>query len=379
MEDFPCNPSFAIMTITVVVIHQGIHHKDCDRCRQMVSGTLVLTQPEAESLMTLMSTLTTVLLASVYMKKAISEIISETISDINYDSNLSDNMHNDAISCDKELIMASPSFNYPNASTSSNHPSAILPGGGRLILKGKVSVLISAMSRYRSLGAVKNNANNDAIEMKSLNLVEAMEIYSISTGKGSQTLEHVSVVTVWESDVRIKMGGEVILVPGEVIMLSGTTIRSLIAEVRKDVLETLSNPEVLGWLEVSDKVLLDATNNDTRRLFRNLARAAEGMVTAVTGPSARDVLSFPSKLALARTIVEQFPLLTNITASNLFVSYSVETMKVMAMLDTDCSLILTVLTMLSFNNNLFTGCEWRRIGATDSYDYYWPLLSCPRK
>ena len=358
-----------------------------------MSGTLILTQPETESLMTLVSTVTTVLLASVYMVKCMKEAInktnnktiSETSSDINYDANKSDNTHNVIPSYNnKELTMASPRFNFPSASTSSIHPSSILPGGGKMTLKGKVSVLISAMSRYRNLATARNNTNNEAIEIKSLNPGEAVEIYGISNGKGSQTSEHVTVVTVWESDVRIRMGGEVIIVPGEVIMASGTTIRFLIAEVKKgtkkeDVLETLSSSEVLGWLEVCDKVLLEATNNDTRRLFRNLARAAEGMVTAVTGPSARDVLSFPSKLALARTIVEQFPLLTNITASNLFVSYSVETMKVMAMLDTDCSLILTVLTMLSFNNNLFTGCEWRRLGATDSYDYYWPLLSCPRK
>ena len=166
-------------------------------------------------------------------------------------------------------------------------------------------------------------------------------------------------------------------------MESGTLIRFLIAEVRKgvrkeDVLATLNDPEILKWLGICDLAIIE-DKNEVRRQFRALSRAAEGMVTLVTGPSTRDLTSFPSKLSLARTITEQYTLLTNSNVSNLFVAYSYDTMKVMAILDTDCTLILTVLTMLSFKWNLFTGHEWRILGATDLYDISWPILSCSRK
>ena len=266
------------------------------------------------------------------------------------------------------------------ASSSSSSISPILPGGGKVTLKGRVSVVVSAMNGYRKLAVIKNG---DQLEIKSFNSGEAVEIYSIANGKGSHTLEHVSVTCVWGCDMGIKFDEEVILVPGEVEMESGTQIRFLIAEVRKgvrkeDVLATLSDPEVLKWLGICDLAVIE-DKNVVRRQFRALSRAAEGMVTLVTGPSTRDLTSFPSKLTLARTIAEQYTLLTNSNVSNLFVAYSYDTMKVMAILDTDCTLILTVLTMLSFKWNLFTGHEWRRIGATDSYDISWPVLSCSRK
>ena len=107
-------------------------------------------------------------------------------------------------------------------------------------------------------------------------------------------------------------------------MESGTLIRFLIAEVRKgvrkeDVLATLSDPEILKLLGICDLAIIE-DKNEVRRQFRALSRAAKGMVTLVTGPSTRDLTSFPSKLSLARTITEQYTLLTNTNVSNLFVA-----------------------------------------------------------
>ena len=219
-------------------------------------------------------------------------IISETT--VEGDTNKTQSIGSNIFSSDEDFMMASSI-------------SPILPGGGKVTLKGRVSVVISAMNRYRKLAVIKNG---DHLEIKSFNTGEAVEIYSIANGKGSHTMEHVSVTCVWGCDMGIKFDDEVILVPGEVEMESGTLIRFLIAEVRKgvrkeDVLATLSDPEILKWLGICDLAIIE-DNNEIRRQFRALSRAA--------------LMSFSSKLSLARTITEQYTLLTNTNVSNLFVA-----------------------------------------------------------
>ena len=223
-------------------------------------------------------------------------IISETTE--KGDTNKTQFIGPNIFSQDKDFMMAS---------SSSSSISPILPGGGKVTLKGRVSVVVSAMNRYRKLAVIKTG---DQLEIKSFNSGEAVEIYSIANGKGSHTLEHVSVTCVWGCDMGIKFDDEVILVPGEVEMESGTLIRFLIAEVRKgvrkeDVLATLSDPEILKWLGICDLAIIE-DNNEIRRQFRALSRAA--------------LTSFSSKLSLARTITEQYTLLTNTNVSNLFVA-----------------------------------------------------------
>ena len=114
------------------------------------------------------------------------ELISETTT--KGDTNKTQVIGSNIFSPDEDFMMA-------------NSISPILPGGGKVTLKGRVSVVISAMNRYRKLAVVKNG---DQLEIKSFNTGEAVEIYSIANGKGSHTMEHVSVTCVWGCDIGIK-------------------------------------------------------------------------------------------------------------------------------------------------------------------------------
>ena len=167
-------------------------------------------------------------------------------------------------------------------------------------------------------------------------------------------------------------------------MNSGAKIMFLIAEVKKGasregVLETLSSQEVLNWLELCDHVILQEENNKIRKLFRDLSRAAEGMVTEVCGPSVKDVNASSSMLALARTITEQYDLLNIGMCSNLLVLYAYDTMKILTIIDQDCCLIITVLTMCSYKWSMFTTAEWRQLGHCSSFGVFWPMLGLNRK
>ena len=153
---------------------------DCDTWGHVTPGTLILVVVWEATAIYITECVFTLL--SIVML----ELISETTA--KGDTNKTQVIGFNIFSSDKDFVMA-------------NSISPILPGGGKVTLKGRVSVVISAMNRYRKLVVVKNG---DQLEIKSFNTGEAVEIYSIANGKGSHTMEHVSVTCVWGCDIGIK-------------------------------------------------------------------------------------------------------------------------------------------------------------------------------
>ena len=179
----------------------------------------------------------------------------------------------------------------------------------------------------------------------------------------------------------MKSEEDILISVGEGELDEGKAMMFLIAEVKdkvenNEVLNTLSQRGIVKWLEVCDMVILQDDKNFPRKLFRDLSRAAEGMVTAVTGPSVKDLTNTPSMLVLAKTIVEQFNIVSLSMCCNLFMRYKYDTMRIVTAIDQDCCLIVTVLTMCSYKWMIFTSVEWRLLGNCSNYQVYWPVLAC---
>ena len=260
--------------------------------------------------------------------------------------------------------------------TNTNTPSISLPGGG-FIFKSKVTVEITANMDVEKLEVEENN---DVFEIKHKKANEGVEVVNICNGRGDQTPQHFPLIITWGlKDFR---GSEdILIIPGELEVEAGKKILILIAEVkegknREEVLESLCLKGITRWLEVCDMVLLQDERNLSRRLLRDLSRAAEGMVTLVTGPSVKDINNSPSMMVLAKAIAEQFNIVSYNMCSNLFMLMKFETMKVLSAVNQDCCLIITVLTMCSYKWSMFTNCEWRLLGTCSNYSVYWPVLSC---
>ena len=79
---------------------------------------------------------------------------------------------------------------------------SILPGGGYITIRSKVSVNISAMKRAEKLIIVKSN---DMFEIQADSPKEGVEILSVKNGRGSHTPEHIPLVVIWGSDSKIWM------------------------------------------------------------------------------------------------------------------------------------------------------------------------------
>ena len=111
---------------------------DCDTWSHVTPGTLILVVVwEAAATYITECVFTTLLVMLV--------IISETTE--KGDTNKTQFIGPNIFSQDKDFMMAS---------SSSSSISPILPGGGKVTLKGRVSVVVSAMNRYRKLAVVKN-------------------------------------------------------------------------------------------------------------------------------------------------------------------------------------------------------------------------------
>ena len=263
-----------------------------------------------------------------------------------------------------------------------NMSSPILPGGGFMSMKAKLTVTISAMTRPKQL-SVKFSQN--MFEIKDSDTSNNIEIVSIANGKGPQIPEHIPIVMVWESKKRkLKMDEEMIIEPGVIEMLSGTKIMFLIAEVkegvrREDVFDSLKSPEILKWLGVCDQSILQENENSARRLFHNLSRAAEGMVTEITGPNLSGANGNTTMLTLARSITEQHTIVDVNSCVNLFVTYGYNTMKMISVIDQDCYLILSVITMSACKYNLMTHVVWKQLGLILNVEVGWPMLTCNRR
>ena len=262
--------------------------------------------------------------------------------------------------------------------TGTNQLNINLPGGG-FVFRAKMGVEISPSHEVEKL--ILENTDS-TIEIKHRLINTGVEIVNINCGRGEQTPQHFPLIITW--GIKDFRGSEdILIIPGEIETESGKKIVILTAEVkegkdREDVLETLCQRGITKWLEVCDLVILQDSSNLIRKLLRDLSRATEGMVTLVTGPSVKDIENSPSMLVLARTVAEQFNLVSFNMCSNLFMLAEYDVMKIISAIDQDCCLIITVLTMCSYKWSMFTNCEWRFLGTCANYPVYWPVLTCHR-
>ena len=250
-----------------------------------------------------------------------------------------------------------------------------LPGGG-FVFKAKLSLEISAETEvekldveYDTILSIKHNRRN-----------KGMEIINITNGKGDQTPQHFPLIIMWGSRTS-KSKEDILVYTGEIDIDNDHSVMFLVAEVnercnRDDTIDTIGQRGIVKWLEVCDMVILQDDNNFPRKLFRDLSRAAEGMVTLVTGPSVKDIVNSPSMLALAKTIVDQFNLVSFSMCCNLFMLFKYDVMKLVTSIDQDCCLFVTVLTMCSYKWMIYNNVEWKLLGTCSTYQVFWPVLAC---
>ena len=268
-------------------------------------------------------------------------------------------------------------YNSFNMNQVTNTPLQVsLPGGG-FVFKSKLSLEISAGTEILKMIVEKDDPN---YTIKCPKQNKGVEILNISTGRGTQTPHNFPIIMIWGAR-KMKSEEDILITVGEVELEDDKAMMFLVAEVKDtvenpDVLDTISQRGIAKWLEVCDMVILEDDRNFPRKLFRDLSRAAEGMVTAVTGPSVKDLTNTPSMLVLAKTIVEQFNIVSLSMCCNLFMRFKYDTMRIMTAIDQDCCLLVTVLTMCSYKWMLFPNVEWKLLGNCSNYQVYWPVLAC---
>ena len=250
-----------------------------------------------------------------------------------------------------------------------------LPGGG-FVFRSKLSLEITAND---SIEKLRVEEVGGIYEVKHPKKNKGVEVINFNNGKGDQTPHHFPVIIVWEAE-EFQGSEDILILPGEVTIGGGRKILFLVAKTketnREEVMETLCQRGITRWLEVCDMVLVNEKMNFTRKLFRDLSKAAEGMVTLVTGPSVKDINNEPSMLVLAKTISDQFNIMSYNMCSNLFMLHKYDDMKILTMIDQDCCLVITVLTMCSYKWSMFPNVEWKLLGNCSNFQVFWPVLAC---
>ena len=146
--------------------------------------------------------------------------------------------------------------------------------------------------------------------------------------------------------------------------------------VRAEVINTLR--QHMEIIRVCDNKLLDSHNNNVRRLFNWGAKFAENLISEFLGAN---TVSQGDDIAnkVANSITEQFPLFNTVNSTQVYMTYSVETIKIVSVIDQQTCLMLLLLSQIAWRQNLFASCEWKAIGCYSSQPIQWPEMYRSRK
>ena len=169
-----------------------------------------------------------------------------------------------------------------------------------------------------------------------------------------------------------------IVYPAEIS--TGTTrIKVVLLEVVKavkgeNVLITVNSEEV----KKCDNTLLEA-DNLTRKLFKDLSRSTENLISEVLGPTSLNRERHPCTLNLAKLCVEQVQSVAKETVVMLFNTYDTNTVRILAKVDSDTKLMLIICTMTAWKYAMHANSEWTHLFMIEDAVVSWPRIMIGRK
>ena len=258
---------------------------------------------------------------------------------------------------------------------------AIFPGAGN-VLRDRTNVTISSMSTFRTIKYYYDVTGE--INFTGDNLTNEIEIVDIPNG-GRQCTMNLTVLVEWSQGgtaKRPRCVDKVVVYPAEIC--TGTTkIKVLLLEVvkdvkREDVLHTVNSEEVKKWLSMCDNALLE-TDNWTRKLFKDLSRSTENLISEVLGPTSLNRERHPCTLNLAKLCVEQVQSVAKETVVMLFNTYDTNTVRILAKVDSDTKLMLIICTMTAWKYAMHANSEWTHLFMIEDAVVSWPRIMIDRK
>ena len=220
---------------------------------------------------------------------------------------------------------------------------------------------------------------------------EATTKIDVMVKLGSQTPNKVTLILIWSARIFDKIQAntgtrcraDMILTPAT-IKTGGGNITFLSVEVKEgakkdDILEALNDDAIKFWIKINDEKILNRGDNSIRQLFRQFARCSESLVSETSGSTSLDQKTNPTQNNLAITVAEHFNIIPANIVTILYMTYSIETVSVMAQVDHDSRLTLMIMEMVTRKDKLFSNSKWKVISDVGSFKVHWPVLKNVRR
>ena len=251
-----------------------------------------------------------------------------------------------------------------------------------LLLVDRTSFTISSMSSFRTIKDFFNVGGE--VTLTTDNLENEVEVMMIPSG-GRQCSLFLTVVVEWNTQTpkkKTRPVDKVIVFPAE-IRTGDSKIKVLLLEVmvgvnRTDVVDTLNSEEVKKWLFMCDDVMLRA-DSGPRRMMRSWSRVIEDLVAEALGPTSLNKERNPCMLNVARLCVDQLLGVTKEAVTTMFNTYDVTTVSILAKVDVDTRLMMTVCTVIAWRYALHANSKWINIFQVEDLMVSWPEILIKRK